>query len=98
MDMSIHVGMFRVCMVHCVCVCVHAHVCMVCVCVRPEKLINIIISRDYWETIDVQTIIVMSISYILSKEIPSETRLCKSIWCQIQCLNCHKPEYRYMIC
>ena len=44
-----------------------------------------------------QTIIVMSISYILSKEMPSETRLCKSIWCQIQCLNYHKPEYRYMI-
>ena len=36
-------------------------------------------------------IIVMSISYILSKEIPSVTRLCKSIWCQMQSLNCHKP-------
>ena len=57
---------------------------------RPEQLI---VNRDYWEIIDVQTIIMMSISYILSKEIPSETRLCKLIWCQIQCLNCHKPEY-----
>ena len=39
---------------------------------RPERLIDLIINRDYWEIIDVQTIIVMSISY---KEIPSETRL-----------------------
>ena len=42
----------------------------------------------------------MSISYIPqcvpSKEMPSEIRLYKSIWCQIHCLNCHKPEYRYM--
>ena len=65
---------------------------------RPEQLINLIVNRDYWEIIDVQTIIVMSIRYILSKEISSETRLCKSICCQIQCVNCHKPEYRYMIC
>ena len=65
---------------------------------RLERLIDLIINRDYWEIIDVQTIIVMSISYILSKEILSETKLCESIWCQIQCLNCRKPEYRYMIC
>ena len=39
---------------------------------RPEQLINLIFNRDYWEIIDVQTI-AMSISYILSKEIPSET-------------------------
>ena len=65
---------------------------------RPEQLIDLIINRDYWEIIDVQTIIMMSISYILSKEIPSVTRLCKSIWCLIQRLDCHKPEYRCMIC
>lgn len=40
---------------------------------RPERLIDLIVNHDYWEIIDVQTIIVMSISYILSKEIPSET-------------------------
>ena len=50
---------------------------------RPERLIDLVVNRDYWEIIDVQTMIVMSISYILSKEISSETRLCKSIWCQI---------------
>ena len=70
----------------------------VCLCVRPERLIDLIVNRDYWEIIDVQTTIVMSISHIFSKEITSETRLCKSKWCQIQCVNCHKPEYRYMIC
>ena len=43
-----------------------------------------------------QTTIVMSISYIFSKEIPSEIWLCKSIRCQIQCVNCYKPEYRYV--
>ena len=43
--------------------------------IRPERLIDLIINCDYWEIIDVQTIIVMSVSYILSKEIPSETRL-----------------------
>ena len=32
---------------------------------RPERLIDLIVNRDYWEIIDVQTIIVMSISYIL---------------------------------
>ena len=53
---------------------------------RPERLIDLIVNHDYWEIIDVQTIIVISISYILSKEIQSETKLCKSIWCQIQCL------------
>ena len=44
--------------------------------IRPERLIDFIVNRDYWEITDVQTIIVMSISYgyILSKEIPSETR------------------------
>ena len=47
---------------------------------RPAELINLIINCGYWEIIAVQTIIVMSIIYILSKEIPSETRLCKSIW------------------
>ena len=64
---------------------------------RPKRLIDLIVNHNYREIIDVQTIIVMSISYILSKEIPSETRLCKSIWCQVQCLNCHKPEYRCII-
>ena len=34
----------------------------------PEQLIDLIINCDYWEIIDVQTIIVMSISYILSKK------------------------------
>ena len=54
-------------------------ICMfVCVCVRPERLIDSIVNRDYGDIIDEQTIIVMSISYILSKEIPSETRLRKS--------------------
>ena len=66
--------------------------------IRSEQLIDLIVNRDYWEIINVQTIIMMSINYMLSKEIPSKTRLCKSIWCQIQCLNCHKPKYRYMIC
>ena len=42
---------------------------------RPERLIDLIVNRDYWEIIDVQTIIVMSISYILSKEISIETKL-----------------------
>ena len=35
----------------------------------PEQLIDLIINHDYWEIIDVQTIIMMSISYVLSKEI-----------------------------
>ena len=35
---------------------------------RPERLIDLIINHDYWEIIDVQTTIVMSISYIFSKE------------------------------
>ena len=45
-----------------------------CMYIKPERLIDLIIHRDYWEIINVQTIIVMSINYILSKEIPSETR------------------------
>ena len=40
---------------------------------RPEQLIDLIVNCDYWEIIDVQTIILMSISYILSNEIPPET-------------------------
>ena len=42
---------------------------------RPEQLINLIVNRDYWEIINVQTIIVMSINHILSKEIPSEIQI-----------------------
>ena len=30
--------------------------------VRLERLINLIVNRDYWEIIDVRTIILMSIS------------------------------------
>ena len=44
-----------------------------CICntfTRPEQLIDLIVNRDYCEIIDVQTIIVMSISYIPSKEMP----------------------------
>ena len=64
--------------------------------VRPELLIDLIVNCDYWEIIDVQIIIMMSINFILPKEIPSKTKLCKSIWFQIQSLNCHKPKYRYV--
>ena len=32
------------------------------VCTRPKRLIDLTINRDYWEIIDVQTTIVMSIS------------------------------------
>ena len=41
---------------------------VVIVCFRPERLINFIVNRDYWEIINVQTTIVMSISYIFYKK------------------------------
>ena len=33
----------------------------VCVCCRPDQLIDLIVNRDYWEIIYVETIIVMSV-------------------------------------
>ena len=59
--MGLYCGSY--CVHACVYVCV-VYVC-VCVCIRPQRLIDLIVNRDYWETIDVQTIIVMS--YFLKK-------------------------------
>ena len=70
-----------VCLSVCVCVCVFVcyRVCVcasvsvsvsvcVCVCVRAEQLINLIDNCDYWEIINVHTVIVMSIIHMVYKK------------------------------
>ena len=50
---------------------------------RAEQLIDLINYHDYWEIINVLTIIVMSIIHMIYKEKSSETTLCKSFWYQM---------------
>ena len=65
-----------------------------CVCIRAEQLINLINNCDYWEIINVMTIIVMSIIHMVYKKSHQNLhRLCKSFWSKICYPYCHKPKY-----
>ena len=59
---------------------------------RAEQLIDLINYHDYWEVINVLTIIVMSIIHMICKEKSSEATLCKSFRCQMWHQNSHKPD------